>query len=100
MPRFNFNIAGIFKHPSGFFARTDLLWTGKTYFDTANSENFSQQDYSLINASLGFDHKHFKINAYVKNLTESKYFTFKATRLNFGTPGEPRTFGARVTVKF
>ncbi len=100
VPRFNFNISGIFKHPSGFFARTDFLWTGKTYFDADNSEIFSEQDYKVINTSLGFEHKYFSIKAYVNNLTDNEYFTFKVARLNFGTPGEPRTFGAKVSIKY
>lgn len=100
VPMFNFNIAGIFKHPSGFYARTDLLWTGKTYFDAANSNALLEQDYHLLNMILGYDYKNFNIKAYVNNLTKSEYFTFKFPSANIGTPGVPRTFGVRVSIKF
>lgn len=100
VPMFNINIAGKYKHPSGLFARTDLLWTGKTYFDAANSSAFSEQDYTQLNVRLGYEKKYFSIYGYANNLSDSKYFTYKITRINFGTPSEPRTFGARIDLKF
>ena len=100
VPVFNFNISGEYKHPSGFFTRLTWIWNGKTYFDAANSDSFSEQDYKILNAFMGYKYKYFSINAYAKNLTESEYFTFKVARLNFGTPGEPRTFGMSVSADF
>ncbi len=101
-PAFNFNIAGVFKHPTGFYARTDFLWTGKTYFDAANSTALSEQDYSLLNIIFGYEYKHFKMKAYVNNLTKTEYFTSKIPGANvgIGTPGIPRIFGVRVSLKF
>jgi len=100
VPEFNANIAGIFIHPSGFYARLDLVWTGKTYFNAANTASLSEQDYTLLNAFLGYQYKYFSINVYAKNLLESEYFTFKEERLNVGTPGEPLVFGANIKFEF
>jgi iron complex outermembrane receptor protein len=100
VPEFNVNISGLFKHPSGIFARLDFLWTGKTYFYAENSDSLSEQDYTVLNAHLGYQYKNFSVNAYVKNLSESQYFTQKIASLNIGVPGQPRTFGARVSIDF
>jgi len=100
VPIFNSNIAGIFKHPSGLYARTDLSWIGKTYFDTANSNVFSEQDYHLLNIVLGYEYKNLNVRTYVSNLTNTKYFTNRVARLNIGAPGLPRIFGARISLKF
>lgn len=100
VPVFNFNIGGIFKHPTGFYARTDLLWKGTTYFDATNSNDFSEPNYSLLSTALGYEHKYFNIRAYINNLTKTKYFTSKVPSLGIGTPGAPLTFGARVSIKF
>ncbi len=100
VPAFNVNISGLFKHPSGVFARMDFLWTGKTYFYAANSDPLSEQDYTVLNVHLGYQYKYFSINAYVKNLSESNYVTQKIASLNVGVPGAPRTFGARMSIDF
>jgi len=100
VPEYTLMLAAQYKHPQGYFARTEWLWTGKTYFDDANSTEFERGDYSTLKARLGFESKYFDIFLFGENLTDKKYFTFKLPGFNAGSPARPRTLGIKISLDF
>lgn len=100
VPEFNLLTALQYKHPQGYFARAESLWTGKTYFNEENSSRFAEKDYAVFNARVGYENKHFGAYTYIKNIADNQYFTQKFAFLNAGTPSEPRTYGATLHIKF
>ncbi|MGR9046968.1 MAG: TonB-dependent receptor [Gammaproteobacteria bacterium] len=99
-PEFNLLLAADYRHPGGFFARTEGVWTGRTYFDQQNSSLFSQKSYAILNAHLGFSYRHFTVTAYGDNLTGTRYYYFKLPPALAGTPGQPRTYGIQLSLRF
>ena len=81
-------------------AHLDYTWRSRTFFDPSNIELASQPGYGLLNANLGFgpSGKGWKIEGYIRNITDKKYYVIVAG--NGFTPGaisgEPRTFGIRL----
>lgn len=99
VPEFTGLLALQYKHPQGYFARVEGLWTGKTYFDESNIAIMSQSDYVLGNVRLGYERKNYSIYAFVKNIADTHYYTFKIDSLR-GTPSDPRMLGVRLAVNF
>lgn len=88
-----------YKHPRGYFARTEGVWTGKTYFDENNTSLMGQNSYAIANIRLGYEQKNYSIYAFVKNLADTHYYTFKTDNVR-GAPNDPRLFGVRLAVNF
>lgn len=99
-PEFNLMLAAEYRHAHGYFVRTEGIWTGRTYFDQYNSDLFREDRYTVFNARIGFERKHFALYAYGNNLTDTRYFTFKLPSAFSGTPGEPRTFGVQLSLNY
>ena len=96
VPLFNSLAALQYKHPNGYFARTEWLWKGKTYFDETVTLN--QLSYSLVNVRLGYEKPHYSIYAYTNNLSNIYYYT---TQLGVrGSVGDPRTFGVQLSLSY
>lgn len=60
---------------------------------------------SLVNARVGVRHGHWDVYGWVRNLTDKNYFTIVQPGVGntgslYGLPGDPRTFGATLRVKF
>jgi iron complex outermembrane receptor protein len=87
-----------YKHPQGYFARAEGVWTGKTYFDENNTSLMSQNAYALANLRLGYERKNYSIYLFAKNLADTRYYTFMDSLR--GAPSEPRLFGVRLAVSF
>lgn len=100
VPEFTLMLAAQYKHPQGYFARTEWSWIGKTYFDDANSPAFERGEYSTLNARLGYQSKYFNIFLFGENLTDQEYFTFILPALNAGSPARPRTLGIKMAFNF
>lgn len=77
---------------------------GEIYWDEANS--YKQKFYALLNAHAKFGFKHFTVNLWTKNLTNTRYCTFamdssaSRTKRYFGQKGAPITFGADFNFSF
>ncbi|MFM8333340.1 MAG: TonB-dependent receptor [Candidatus Methylumidiphilus sp.] len=99
VPRFTGLFALQYKHPLGYFARAEGVLTGRTYFDESNTQIMRQDDYVVGNIRLGYERKNYSIYAFVKNIADTHYFTFKIDGLR-GTPNDPRLFGVRLAVNF
>jgi iron complex outermembrane receptor protein len=90
----------------------DGNYYGKQYFDAFNTERIAQGAYGIANARLSFESKTkpgFTVGAWVKNMTNRQYLAYAlnqndpdtgALGFDYGLVGEPRTYGADVTVRF
>ena len=70
-PEYTFNIGAQYRHPSGFFARADLIGYGEMYLDKANK--YSRDAYEIVNAKIGYETEHFDVYLYGKNLFDKEY---------------------------
>ena len=54
MPELDASLSAIYNHESGFFAQIELLHRGDIYFGDRNLAQFSDDDYNLLNAAVGY----------------------------------------------
>lgn len=79
------------------FVRGEWKYLGKQYFDLANS--IDQNPYSIFNTRFGVNLKNISIVLWGRNLGNKKYISYA---YDFGAVhlGNPKTYGATVSVKF
>ncbi len=99
VPDFTSTVALQYKHPDGYFARAEWLWTGKTFFDESNTAIMSQNAYSTANLRIGYAHKNYSIYGFASNITDTHYYSYKVGGTR-GTPGEPKMIGVRLGINF
>jgi iron complex outermembrane recepter protein len=85
---------------------------GKQYFDAFNTERDAQGAYGVANARLSFEStgkRGWSIGAWIKNITNRQYLAYAlnqkdadtgALGFDYALVGEPRTYGADVTIRF
>jgi iron complex outermembrane receptor protein len=97
-----FSAGGGFRYDfaGGFFVQSSLRATGTTYFDDANSSVFSQKDYYVWDAEVGYQNETVRVAVYGRNLLDEEYYTFINDQVFAGTPGDPQLFGVRVDLAF
>jgi iron complex outermembrane receptor protein len=90
----------------------DGNYYGKQYFDAFNTERDAQAAYGVANARLSFEStgkRGYAIGAWIKNMTNRQYLAYAlnqkdadtgALGFDYALVGEPRTYGADVTVRF
>ena len=90
----------------------DASFYGKQYFDAFNTERDAQGAYGVANARLSFDstgRQGYSIGAWVKNLANRQYLAYAlnqkdldtgAIGFDYALVGEPRTYGADITLRF
>ena len=100
VPEKTLMIAAQYKSPDGFFIRSEWRWNDKTYFDDANSPAFKEDDYSILNAQVGYQSQHFSLYLFGENLTNSEYFSFIIPSFNAGSPTKPRSLRVKASVDF
>jgi len=88
-----------YKHPQGYFARSEWLLTGRTYFDENNTALMQQNSYDIANMRIGYAQDRYSIYVFADNLADNRYYTFKIDGIR-GTPGNPRMVGVRLAVNF
>jgi iron complex outermembrane receptor protein len=88
-----------YKHPRGYFARAEGMWTGRTFFDENNAAIMRQDAYALANLRVGYEQKNYSVYLFTKNITDTRYYTFKTDNVR-GVPSDPRLFGVRLAVNF
>jgi len=96
------------RDPRGAFARVDLTGMGSFYFDLPPNATRSHA-YGLVNAKLGWEQERWAAYLWGRNLLNKNYavrgFFFGDEPPDFNSKlyiqlGDPRTWGASVTVKF
>jgi len=99
-PRFNASLAAQYNSGYGLYARVEEVWHGKSYFGEDNV--YSQSDYALTNAKIGYENEHVNVNVYVNNLFDKTYFTVfnQASGVEKGVTGAPLTWGIQATFRF
>jgi len=85
------------------FLNTDLAWQDRVYFTLDNFEAWSQEAYTVVNASVGVASADdvWRLKLWAKNLTDRDYFTeilpSGSAEVYSALVGEPRTYGVNFT---
>ncbi len=86
--------------PGGLFAGAGLTWTGKTYYDEQETALFSQDAYTLVDASVGYTFARGDIRLFGRNLAGQNYYSSITPGVGHGTPGAPRLWGVAVNCRW
>lgn len=84
---------------TGFFVEGELLASGQTFYDEANTQSIRQAPHAQFNARIGYENRRVRMYLYTENLNDARYFTQKIAYAGIGTPAPPRTIGFAVTIK-
>ena len=78
--------------------RAGLNGVGRIYWNEQNDR--SQPFYTLLDASIRFEQRHYAIDIWGRNLTGSRYdtFYFESIGNSFLQRGRPRTFGVTLSI--
>ncbi len=86
---------------------TNSSYTSKTYFDAFNTNRISQGGYVLHDAQLSFETAAVpvRISAWIKNITDEKYGTYKLSlqeflNMDYMHRGRPREYGVEISYTF
>jgi outer membrane receptor protein involved in Fe transport len=85
---------------TGFFVEGELLASGQTFYDEANTQYVRQAPHAQFNARIGYENRRLRMYLYTENLNDARYFTQKIASAGIGTPAPPRTIGYAVEFKF
>ncbi|MFV3131607.1 TonB-dependent receptor [Niveispirillum sp. KHB5.9] len=86
------------------FVRGEYGWKDRQYFTLVNDAIQTMGSYDLINASFGYSpaDSNWQVIVYGRNLSDTQYLvsTGTFTAVPSGTPGDPRTYGIRLTYSY
>jgi hypothetical protein len=99
-PFYDGNIFIAYHGRQGFFGRVETVLTGRTYYTEDESAMFSQSSYVLLNARIGYERGNYRVALYGANLTDRGYWSAITPGTFHATPGDPRTYGVEVGLKF
>lgn len=102
-PDYTYNLSADYRHPTGFFARADLLGTGGFYGDVRN--NLEQTAYEIVNLRFGYETDHWRVEVWGTNLSDEEYVTAMYDNSSMGLgdlveDGEPRMVGITASYRF
>ena len=106
-PDYTIALGGLYRHPSGFFARIDLTARDEFYFDVSHDQKSFATE--LLNARIGFDADRWSVQLWSRNLTDERYpvrgFYFGNEPPNFPNElylrfGDPRQIGVTFDMGF
>jgi outer membrane receptor protein involved in Fe transport len=63
-----------------------------------NASTIDLAGYTLADASVSYEQANWSVNIFSANITDEKYFSASGNANNV-LPGDPRTFGVRITTK-
>lgn len=95
-PMFQTTVATQYTMPWGVFARIEVNWNDKIYFNEANDQ--SENGFTLLNFKVGYKREHINVFFYMNNALNTEYYTYKIE--GQGQIAAPRTFGAQATLEF
>lgn len=107
-PRWQAAVSATLRDPRGAFLRLDATGMGAFFYDLPPNDTRSHA-YGLVNAKLGWERDHWSAYLWGRNLLNKDYtvrgFFFGDEPPDFNNKlyvqlGDPRTWGASVTVKF
>jgi iron complex outermembrane receptor protein len=89
---------------AGLTVRVEYSWKDRQYFTVVNDAIQTTPSYGLLNAHVSYTAPdgHWQVTAYGRNLTDDQYLVSTAgfTAVPSGTPGDPRTYGLRVSYSY
>lgn len=91
-------MSGQYRHPSGWFARVDLIGYGKLYFYKTNQN--SRDPYELVNAKIDYEGKRFDIYLYGKNIFDTEYNSVGVRGGYFTVYSDPGEVGVQFNLHF
>jgi iron complex outermembrane receptor protein len=98
-PEFTGNLGFQYRHKSGFYGRTDLIWSDDFYSDAKNTQKVDGR--TLVNLRTGYEGENYDIILWCKNLLNEEYQTMGfARKFDQHVDGEPRMFGVTLTYHF
>jgi len=98
-PEKNLSIAAQYKHPSGYFMRSEWVWTDTTYFNDGNSDIYKRDDYSTLSARVGYQQPNYSFFLFAENLTNTEYYSYIVTSKS-AAPAKPRSLGVKISFDF
>ena len=107
-PHWQAAVNATYRNAGGAFARLDATGMGSYYFDLPPNWTRSSP-YGLLNAKVGYQPERWTVDVYMRNMLNKRYpvrgFYFGDVPPNFANElyiqlGDPRTFGASVSVRF
>ncbi len=107
-PKWSYTVFGQYTIDLGdrgnIYMRGEYGWKDRQFFTVLNDNIETMQSYGLVNASLGYvaPDDRWQVTLYGRNLANTQYLVSTAnfTAVPAGTPGDPRTFGLRVTFQY
>lgn len=97
-PRFSAMAALQYRHERGFFARGEVFYTDKMYWDDAN--DYARNDVTTVNLRVGYEMDDFDIYLYAKNLFDERYQQYFSSANKIGFTAQPQTFGLEARYRF
>jgi iron complex outermembrane receptor protein len=97
-PEFTGNVALTYRHPIGLFARGQVNYIGKMYWDDDNEH--SRKDVVTVDARVGYEGESFDVYIYGRNIFGERYQLNYMPITNVGMVAEPQVFGLELTYKF
>ncbi|MFC3070573.1 TonB-dependent receptor [Phenylobacterium soli] len=107
-PKYQYALTAIWSHDLGnglgLQAAINDRWQSKSYADPNGGPLYVLPSYSLVNASVGIhaQNDRWELQLWGRNLGDKYYWTAVSSNANVVVrfPGQPRTYGASLTVKF
>jgi iron complex outermembrane receptor protein len=81
--------------------RWDAAYKSSLFYDVANS--LKEPGYVLVNVRLGLESERWDFFGFVRNMFDERYRTMgflTPTQGPIGAPGDPRTYGVQVRIRF
>lgn len=106
-PDYTIALGGLYRHPSGYFARLDITVRDEFYFDVSHDQRSFATE--LVNARIGFDADRWSAQIWARNLLDEHYpvrgFYFGNEPPNFPDKlylrfGDPRQIGVTFDMRF
>jgi iron complex outermembrane receptor protein len=104
VPQYDASLRVQYHHASGWFVGADATATGSVFYDEKETATLEQRAYVLLGAQFGWENGRWRVSLFGDNLTAEDYYTgmtpLGGPPSDHGTPGAPRTYGVRVTLKY
>jgi outer membrane receptor protein involved in Fe transport len=106
-PAYTLALGGIYRHPSGIFARIDVAARDEFYFDVSHDQK--SEAFELVNARFGYQTARWTAQIWARNLLNERYavrgFYFGNEPPNFSNKlyirqGDPRQIGITFDMRY
>ena len=107
VPETKWNLSSRYSLDSGWYMQASYIYTGESFTNlydggTIPTKRYKQNDYQILNASVGLDLESWRAEMYVRNLTDERGEVYR-NAVNWDDrimTKRPRTLGVSMSVKF